>query len=276
LNTAEYFRLDRDIGGIAPGRFADILFIDNLPEFSVSRVTVNGKLIAERGELLAETAAVSYPEWAVNTVKLRRELSPADFVFSTGKKDQVEVRVIKVFAEQIVSYEEKESLKVVGGAIQPDPAKDILKLVVVERYAKTPPNIGHGFVRGFGFKDGAIATSISPDIHQLIAVGRDEHDIAAALNRLIAIQGGVVVCRGGNILAELSLPMGGLMTAQPYEETIEALEAISRAAGELGCVLPSPLMTLAFAGCPTLVEFKLSDKGLINILEGSLATLEVD
>ncbi len=276
LNTSEYLQLDGHIGGIAPGRIADILFIDDLQKFSVRKVMVNGQVVAEEGELIVPVPETTYPKWAVSTVKPKRELTRTDFVFCSEKKNTTKARVVKVLGDQIVSFEETETLKVVNGEIQPDPDKDVLKLVVVERFGKTRPNIAHGFVRGFGFKQGAIATSISPDIHQIIAVGRSEEDLHAAVRRLIEIQGGVVVCREGKVREELALPIGGIMSPEPYEQTIQALEAISKAAKDLGCPLPSPLMTLAFAGCPTLVKFKLSDKGLIRITQGTLVPLEVD
>ncbi len=275
LNPAEYFRLDRDLGGIAPGKIADILFIDDLDSFSVKRVMVNGKIVAENGKLITSIETSPYLGWSLNTVTIKRELGENDFIFKTDKKDEVKVRVIKVLGHQIVSYEEEATLKVANGAIQPDPSRDILKLVVIERYGKTAPNIARGFVKGFGIKDGAIATTISPDIHQIITVGDNDRDLYSAVNRLIAIQGGVVVTSGGKVMEELQLPIGGLMTSIPYEKAIEKLDSISSAASKLGCKIPSPLMTLAFAGCPTLVEFKLSDKGLIRVTEGKLVPLEV-
>ena len=275
LNPAEYFRLDRDIGGIAPGRIADILFIDDLNSFSVKQVMVNDKIAAKNGKMITEIKETPYPDWSVKTITIKRKLKKQDFVYHTKKKDQVKVRVIKVFPTQIVSYEETETLPVVDGTIKADPSRDILKLVVVERYGKTSPNIAFGFVKGFGFSNGAIATSISPDIHQIIAVGDTEWDLLSAVNELISIQGGVVISSEGNIIEELALPIGGLMTNIPYEDTIKKLGRINEAAAKLGCKLPSPLMTLAFAGCPTLVEFKLSDKGLIRINEGKLVPLEI-
>lgn len=275
LNTAEYLRLDEEIGGIAPGRLADILLISDLKAFTVRRVMVGGRIVAENGKLTEPAPEVSYPEWALNTVKLKRELTGADFACPTTRREESRVRVVKVLSDQIISYEETATLPVVNGEIRPDPGRDILKLVVVERHGRTPPNIARGFVRGFGFTAGAVGMSISPDHHQLIAVGTDDTDLQAAFQRLVEIQGGVVVCREGRVLAELSLPIAGLMTAVPYEDTIRRLEEISAALRGLGCKLPSPLMTLAFAGCPTLIEFKLSDKGLIRIGEGKLVSLEV-
>lgn len=276
LNSAEYFGVDRDIGGIAPGRIADILLIENLEEFSVRKVIVNGKITAEDGKLVIDMPPTTYPEWAIRTVKMKRPVTSEDFVYKTDKKDVTKVRVVKVTGEQIISFEEVETLAVEDGKILPDTTKDILKLVVIERHGKTEPNIAHGFVTGFGFSQGAIATSIAPDVHQIIVVGASDADISQAVNRLIELQGGIVICKNGEILADLSLPVAGLMSPEPYEKVIAALEKINEVAKEIGCGLPSPIMTLAFAGCPTLIEFKLSDKGLIDIVAGKLVTLEIE
>ncbi len=275
LNPAEYFGVDRDIGGIAPGRIADILLIDDLENFSVQKVIVNGKVIAEEGKLVVEIPPTTYPEWAVKTIQVKRALTPDDFAFKTEHENKTKVHVIKVFREQIISVEETETLLVKDGEILPDTAKDILKMVVVERHGKTKPNIAKGFVRGFGLTQGAIAASISPDVHQIVVVGVDNTDMAKAVNRLIDLQGGIVICQNGELLAELSLPVGGLMSQEPYEKVIDALDKLSDVAKEIGCDLPSPFMTLAFAGCPTLTEFKLSDKGLIDISAGKLVPLEI-
>ena len=275
LNPAEYFGVDRDLGGIAPGRIADILLIDDLENFSVQTVIVNGKIIARSGNLVTEITPTTYPDWMVNTVRLKRAISPDDFVFKTDKEQETQVHVLKVFREQIISVEETETLTVKDGEILPYPTKDILKMAVVERHGKTAPNIAQGFVRGFGLREGAIASSISPDIHQIVVVGINNTDMATAVNRLVELQGGIAICSNGEILAELCLPVGGLMSQEPYEQAIADLEVLSNVAQEIGCALPSPFMTLAFAACPTLTEFKLSDKGLIDICAGKLVPLEI-
>lgn len=185
LNPAEYFGVDRDLGGIAPGRIADILLIDDLENFSVQTVIVNGKIIAQSGKLVTEIPPTTYPNWMVNTVRLKRAVIPDDFVFKTDKKQETQVHVLKVLREQIISVEEKATLTVKHGEIVPEPTQDILKLAVVERHGKTAPNMAQGFVRGFGLKEGAIASSISPDIHHIVVVGINNIDMARAVNRLV-------------------------------------------------------------------------------------------
>jgi len=276
LNAAEYMGIDQDIGSIAPGRIADILFINDLEKFFVQKVMVDGKVIAEDGELVVGISPPTYPRWVLKTVSMKRTVTPEDFIIKTDKKDKARVRVIKVFADQIISDQEVETLPVKNGRILSDPTKDILKIVMVERYGKTRPNVGKGFVKGFGFKEGVIATSIAPDVHQLIAVGSNDTDISKAINRLVEIQGGIVIYKDGEILSELPLPVGGIVSQDPYEKVVADLEKIHYVTRKIGCELPSPFMTLAFAGCPTLTKFKISDKGLIDTLGRKIVPLEVE
>jgi adenine deaminase len=276
LNPAEYFGIDRDLGGIAPGKIADILLVQDLENFTVQKVIVNGQVVAENGKLLNDLPVPEYPAWMVNTVQVQKTLQPEDFVLKSRQPSTTTAHVLKVFREQIISIDESEILPVINGEIRPNVDRDILKLVVIERHGKTSPtNIARGLVRGFGLMDGAIASTISPDIHQIVVVGVNDRDMAAAVNRLLVLQGGIVVCQQGEILAELPLPIAGLMSEEPYEQVIEQLNRLTQIAHTLGCELPSPFMTLAFAGCPTLTEFKLSDKGLIDVTAGKLVSLEL-
>ena len=161
-----------------------------LEDFSIQKVIVNGKIIAEEGKLVVEISPPTYPEWVLRTIRMKRAVTPGDLIFRTDKKNETKVRVIKVFEDQIVSVQETETLPVKNGEILPDPTKDILKIAMIERYGKTELDIGKGFVRGFGFTRGAIATSIAPDVHQIIAVGADNTNMSRAVNRLVEIQGG--------------------------------------------------------------------------------------
>lgn len=276
LNPAEYFGLDRELGSIVPGKIADILLIKNLENFVVDTVIVNGKIVAQAGKLVVELPETTYPDWILQTVKLKRAMTTDDFVCKTSRETEAQVHALKVFGEQIISVEQTVTLAVQNGEILPDIHQDILKMSVIERHGKTAaPNIGRGFVKGFGLKQGAIASSISPDIHQIVVVGVENQDMATAVNRLVELQGGIVIVADGKILAELSLPVGGLMSQKAYEEVIKDLDRLSEVAQVIGCDLPSPFMTLAFAACPTLTEFKLSDKGLIDICAGKLMPLEI-
>lgn len=275
LNAAEYMRIDQDLGSISPGKKADILMLDDLEHFSITKVIVDGQIVAEGGDLIIEIPKPDYPEGIRNSINLKRKLTPEDFVFKTDKDDETEVRAVKVVEGKIISHEEIETLPVEKGEIKLIPEKDILKAVVAERYGKTKPNIGKGFVKGFGLESGALAISITPDVHHLIAIGRGEENLCKAINRLVSIQGGIVLCDGGEIVNELALSIGGIMSDSPYEETITKLEQLRSQTKELGCKLSSPFMTLAFTGCPTLTSFKISDKGLVDVPNEKVLPYEV-
>jgi adenine deaminase len=156
--------------------------------------------------------------------------------------------------------------------------RDILRVIMVERHGRTAgPNIARGFVQGFGIRAGAVASSIAPDINQMILTGTAVEDLVLAANRVIELQGGIVVCRQGEIVAELALRVAGIMSALPYEEMIPSAEGVHEAVKELGCTLPAPFMTLAFVGGVGGLPFlKISDLGLVDTVRGELRPLEVE
>ena len=274
LNAAEHLQIDRDVGSITPGKKADIIFLDDLETFSVNKVMVDGEMIAENGNLIKEFESPDYPQWIRNSIELKRRVKPEDFNIKTKKDKKTKVNVIKAFKDQIISIKETETLEVKNNMIQPNLDKDILKVAVVERYGKTDPNIGKGFVKGFGLKEGAIAISVTPDVHHMIVVGVENKDLSKAINRLVELEGGIVIANNGEIVDELPLPIGGLVSQEPYEKVGEKLKKIRDKTNEMGCVLPSPFMTLAFVGCPTLTEFKITDKGLVDVVNYELVPLE--
>jgi adenine deaminase len=241
---------------------------------------VNGEVIAEDGRLLIELRSPEYPAVVAKTVHVNRPLTLEDFNIPTEKEGQAKVRVIRVLPDQPISYEEIESLPVRNGNIElpADSARDILKVVMIERHGKTPaPNIGRGFVNGFGIRNGAMAASIAPDINQMIMIGDSNADLLEAANRIIEMQGGIVVCKQGEVLAQMALPVGGIISALPYEEMIPALDRVHEATKSLGCTLPAPVMTMAFVGgVGGLPYLKISDLGLVDIMGGRLVPLEVE
>lgn len=276
LNAAEHLGIDRNVGSIAPGRKADILFLDDLESFSVEKVMADGEMIAKNGDLIKDLHTPSYPDWIKQSIELKRKVESDDFKIKTEKKKEAKVNVIKAFKDQIISLKETETLKVRNSNIQPDTSKDVLKVAVIERYGKTEPSIGKGFVKGFGLKEGAIAISVTPDVHHMIVVGIENKDLSKAINRLVELEGGIVIANNGEIIDELPLPIGGLVSQDPYEKIGEKLKTIRDKTKEMGCVLPSPFMTIAFVGCPTLTEFKISDKGLVDVLNYELVPLEAE
>jgi adenine deaminase len=162
-----------------------------------------------------------------------------------------------------------ESLEVDDEAVQPAPGRDICKLAVVERYGKNG-NIGITFVSGFGLRRGAMASSVSHDHHNIVVVGADDASMACCVRAIERMHGGLVACDGYEVLAELPLPIGGLLSDQGAEAVIGSLKVMNEAARRLGCTLPAPFMTLSFTSLPTVPELGLTDKGLVDVASHTL------
>lgn len=242
LNPAEYFGING--GMLAPSRFADIVLLENLRKFKVKTVIAAGKI--------PEFRAFKHPEWAKKTVKARK-INPKDLkIGGMGK-----ARIIEVYDGEIVTG---ESVEFVDGI---DTSRDILKAVVVERHYGSG-RIGKAFVRGFGFKRGAVAQSIAHDAHNIVAVGTSDEEICRAVNRVIELQGGIAVS-DGEIKAELPLPLAGIMSDERAEIVAEKLEKVEKAIENLGCKLSSPVITLSFIALPVIPKLKVTDLGLIDV-----------
>lgn len=278
VNTAKHFRMEDEIGSITPGRLADILLVDDLREMQPSTVLFEGTVVAEDDRLIEEVSVGSYPAWIKDTVHLKNPVTAASFDVPVRDRTAAEarVRVIRLIDQQIINRMEHETLPVKKGLVQPDAGRDILKLSVVERYGKTG-GIGTGFVSGFDLKEGALAYSMSHDHHNIVAVGTNDEDMAAAVNRVAQMKGGLAAAKDGRITADMELPVGGLMSELSADEVERQLDRMNEAAAALGCGLPAPFMTLSFISLPTVPELGLTDKGLVDVLAHRLiATVEED
>ena len=255
LTAATAFGLT-DRGIIAPGKRADIVLLDDLEACAVSDVVAGGVLIgpdAYAGK--APVAPVGLDSMKARTV------SATDFRVPAAGPG---ARVIGVIPGKIITEDLRMELPVRGGEMLCDFDKDAVKVAVVARHGIND-NIGRGFVHGFGLKRGAIASSIGHDSHNICVVGASDEDMAVAVNRLVAIRGGFVVVEGGEVRAELPLPIAGLMSDRPYEELITPLEALRHAAKALGVVLAEPFLQVAFLPLPVIPHLKISDRGLVDV-----------
>lgn len=263
LNAAEHFHLDHLIGALALGRLADIVLTPTLGPVRPDVVFVGGRLAAREGRLATDPPPAVYPDWLLRTVHVTRGGTAADFaVHASGAKARI--RVIEVIPDQITNRLTEEVMDVQTGEIRADPSRDIFKLAVVERYGKNG-NVACGFVRGFGLQRGALVSSVAHDHHNLLVVGADDGDMAAAVRAAEAMQGGFAVVASGEVLARLPLSLAGLMSLERADEVEAALEACHRAARELGCALPAPFMTLSFVSLPTIPEAGMTDRGLVEV-----------
>lgn len=172
--------------------------------------------------------------------------------------------VIGIIPGKIITAREHADLPYSDGKRHADPARDLLKICVLERHGRNG-NIGRGFVRGFGLRGGALASSVGHDSHNLCVVGCDDADMARAANRLIATGGGFCAVRDGAVLAEMALPVAGLMSLETFEDVARRLAALRDVVREMGCGLPEPFLQLAFLALPVIPHLKITDMGLVDV-----------
>ena len=262
LNTARHYRLPRR-GAIAPGYFADLVVVDDLGTFHAAEVYKDGVRVAAGGELVTPLVPKEVNASAVlNTVRLP-ELTEGSFRLEPPSGL---ARCIRPVPYQVLTEEVQVTPKVVGSEVVADTERDLLKLVCVERHGKNG-GIGVGLVTGFGLKRGALASTVGHDHHNLLAVGVADKDLLLACKRLETLGGGFVAVAEGRVLAELPLPLAGLVTDEPLERVREKLDGLERAAAALGNRLPSPFMTLSFLGLAVIPALRLTDVGLVDVLK---------
>ena len=253
----------RDRGLIAPGWRADIVLLDDLRFCSVKSVIAGGRLVEP--EFFA--ARKSIAPVGLKSVK-REPVNAEDFrVPASGASTQV----IGVVPGRIITERLSMDLPLRGGEKHADVGQDALKVAVVARHGKNR-NIGRGFVKGFGMQRGAIASSVGHDSHNICVVGTNDADMAVAVNRLIAIQGGFAVAEGGEVRAEVALPIAGLMSTLTFEELHAALLPLRAAAKSLGVTLKEPFLQAAFLPLPVIPHLKITDFGLFDVDRFELVT----
>jgi adenine deaminase len=268
LNPAERFGL-QDRGALGPGRRADIISISNFKDFTVQHVIKNGKVAAREGK------AYPFPhprfgEEVFNTIKIK-PLEELSFDLDlTGEN----AYVIGLVPDQILTRKLRLKVKKNSpGKVVSDPEADVLKIAVVERH-RASGYMGLGLVRGLGLKQGAMATSVAHDSHNLVVVGVQDRDMKRAVQEIQKMQGGFVVVEEGEIKASLSLPIAGLMSLQSAEEVSSQMEALNHAAHQIGAIPKNPFLTLSFLALPVIPELKITDRGLVDVSEFRVIPLE--
>ena len=266
LNPAEYFGL-KGRGAIAPNYWADMIVVDDLEEFRVEKVFKKGDLVAENGEMVVDIAPYSDPG-VEETVRITSVEANAFRIQATGAN----VRVIELIPGQILTKGLSLKPKVRNAEIIQDLERDILKLAVIERHHASG-GMGLGLIRGFGLQRGAFASSVAHDSHNLIIVGTNDADMATAARAIAGMEGGFVAVAGEKVLAQLALPIAGLMSNRPIDEVVARLSALQEALRSMGCQLENPFMALSFLALPVIPELKLTDRGLFDVLKFSFVNL---
>jgi len=267
INTAEHFNQDQDIGAVSPGRFGDLILLSDITKVEIDVVVSNGKIVAKEGRLTIELKPPTYPKFAKDTVRVKKRPTPSDLeIKAPVREGSVKAHVIGVLEGKVNTKHLVEDLNVKEGRILPDPENDIAKVVVIERH-KLTGNIGKGFVKGFGFKRGAVASTVAHDSHNLLVLGMNDVDMAIAANELVNVGGGMIAVSNGNILELVELPIAGLMSDQPIETVSEKVGRLEKAWRELGCEMVSPFMTMSLLALSVLPELRITDKGLIDTVE---------
>lgn len=255
LSAAEAFGL-RDRGLIAPGRRADIVAVGSLEACDAQLVLCAGR-VADAAAFATREEVPPVGRKSVRAPVLR----PEDFRMGGNRE---ETDVIGILEGKIITEHLRETVPITDGDKRPDPGRDLARIAVIERHGQSG-NIAGGFVRGFGLKRGAIASTVCHDHHNIVCVGADYADMALAANRLGEIEGGFAVAEGGRITAELALPMAGLMSLEPFETVRDRLAELRAAARRLGVTLEEPFLQLAFLALPVIPALKITDRGMVDV-----------
>jgi len=268
INTAEHFGVSREMGMIAPGRWADVVLATDLKNFKADVVIAKGNVLAESGEWKVNLPKATYPAWAKNSVRLKRRLKAQDFKLQVkAEKSKVKANVIGVIENHVGTRHLTFDLQPENGEIKADLARDLAKVALVERHKGTGA-ITIGLVSGFGITSKcAIASTVAHDSHHMIVVGTDDESMAVAGNTLARTGGGQVVVRGGEVVGLVELKIAGLMSAERTEIVAHKAESISNGFKMCGCELNNPNMQLAFLALVVIPELRISDKGLVDVTQ---------
>jgi adenine deaminase len=262
LNAALWHRLDH-LGALAPGYQADVLLLPDLESFQP-------ELVLKAGRTVDEIARSEVPEWVKHTVRID---SVAAERFRIAWPERRAARVIGLVPDQILTESLVEEPSVRDGEAVADAHRDLAKIAVIERHLGTG-RIGLGFVRGFGLERGALGSTVAHDAHNIVVVGMNDADMARAVGRLAELGGGIVAVENGEVLAELPLPVGGLLSDLPLSEVVERSSACTEAAELLGCRGSTPFLTMAFLALSVIPSLKITDQGLVDVDRFELVSLE--
>jgi len=268
INPARHFGMPYR-GAVLPGYAADMVVIDGFKNFNVELVFKSGRLAAERENVIAPIRNVHHA-----AVKGSVRIRPLTRQGLRLRARSDRARVIELIPDQIETRHSIMQIATQGGFVVSDPGRDILKLLVIERHRATG-NAGFGLVKGLGLATGALASTVAHDSHNVIAAGVEDSDIFLAISEIKKLQGGLVVVNKGKVLAELALPVAGLMSDKPLDFVVNKLKGIDRAVKQLGVKIEHPFGILSFLALPVIPELKLTDRGLVDVKQFKFVDLFV-
>ena len=265
INPATCFRMDHEMGSIAPGKCADIVFFDDLNDIRITRTIIDGDVVAENGKMTVDVGKSAFPASVYDTMHVGETITADSFKIAApeGAGSRVKTRVIEIIPNHVGNYERLTELKVEDGFVQADLDNDIMKMAVFERHHETGTK-GVGFLKGFGFKKGAMAQTVAHDAHNLLVAGTNDEDMALAANTLIECGGGMCAVVDGKVLALVPLPIAGLMSDLPAAEVADLISKLDAAWKEMGCVINSPYMTMALIPLACLPELRITNRGMVD------------
>ena len=267
INTAEHFGVGKDMGQIAPGRYADFLIVSDLNDFRPEKVFAKGKLLAVSGEWQIDLPEHEYPDWAARSVNMKRPLVKDDFklVVDQDISSPATAHVIGVVEGQAPTKHLKMPVEVQGSEIKIDLEKDLIKIALVERHQATG-GVVVGLVSGFGLKGKcAIGSTVAHDSHHMIVVGTDEEQMALAANQLAEIKGGQVVVKDGEVIGQVSLPIAGLMSNKRADVVAGEAASVLEGFQACGCSIINPNMQLSLLALVVIPALRISDLGLVDV-----------
>jgi adenine deaminase len=271
LNPAQHFGLSREIGLIAPGRFADIVLVNDLENFNADQVIAKGVLVAESGHCLVERKPYPYPEWATESVRVRRSLVAQDFRIPVEEPSESTTgsnrlaNVIGIIENQAPTRHLQLPVTTIDGEIVADTGQDIAKVALVERHQGSG-RVTLGLVHGFGFDSScAVASTVAHDSHHMLVVGTNDSDMALAANELVRTGGGQIVVQNGEVIGLVELPIAGLMSSEPAEIVAEKAGQVLEGFKSCGCTINNPNMQLSLLALVVIPELRISDQGLVDV-----------
>ncbi len=267
INSAEHFGLTKEMGMIAPGRWADVVLVKDLMNFKAEMVIAKGQIIAENGKLMINLPALKYPKWVTKSVHLKATLKPQDFALRTraANGSEVDAHVIGVIENQAPTRHLKMKVIAQDGEVKSDLKRDLAKIALVERHRATG-KVTVGLVHGFEFtRNCAVGSTVAHDSHHMLVVGTDDECMAIAANELAKCGGGQVVVMNGQVIGLVNLPIAGLMSNEHTDIVAKKVASVLEGFKMCGSELNNPNMQLSLLGLVVIPELRISDKGLVDV-----------